>query len=122
LLESEPTDEPVTDDPNPATAKGQSGARPKQSTKEGNAENGVANGRHRVPELSFEGAIERLTEIVEQLEAEGQPLDTSLKLFEEGIRLARESQTRLESAEKKVEELLAYDDDGRPIVDDLDTD
>ena len=73
-------------------------------------------------ELSFEDAIQRLQEIVEQLESEGQPLDESLKLFEEGVRLARHSQARLETAEKKVQELLAFDESGRPIVEELDPD
>lgn len=71
-------------------------------------------------ETSFEDAIERLSEIVEQLESEGLPLDASLKLFEEGVRLARKSQARLETAERKVQELLAFDENGKPIVDELD--
>ena len=71
-------------------------------------------------ESSFEDAIERLSEIVGQLESEGLPLDASLKLFEEGVLLARKSQARLETAERKVQELLAFDENGKPIVDELD--
>lgn len=71
-------------------------------------------------ESSFEDAIERLSEIVEQLESEGLPLDASLKLFEEGVRLARKSQARLETAERRVQELLSFDENGKPIVDELD--
>jgi exodeoxyribonuclease VII small subunit len=73
-------------------------------------------------EVSFEDAIERLSQIVDALESEGLPLETSLKLFEEGVRLARNSQARLETAERKVQELLAFDENGRPIVDELDPD
>ncbi|HEU5075897.1 MAG TPA: exodeoxyribonuclease VII small subunit [Polyangiaceae bacterium] len=71
-------------------------------------------------ELSFEDAIERLSEIVEALESSGLPLEQSLKLFEEGVQLARKSQARLDSAERKVQELLAYDEGGKPIVEEFD--
>ena len=35
---------------------------------------------------------------------------------EEGVRLARTAQTRLDVAEKRVEELLAIDAQGKPIL------
>jgi len=47
-------------------------------------------------------------------------LEASLQLFEEGVRLSRASQARLNSAEKRIEELLAIDEEGRPIVRELD--
>ena len=53
---------------------------------------------------SFEGTLERLHEIVEQLEGGELPLEESLRLFEEGVRLSRASQARLNAAEKRVEE------------------
>jgi exodeoxyribonuclease VII small subunit len=62
---------------------------------------------------SFEAAIKRLTEIVQTLERGEFPLEESLRLFEEGVRLSRVSQQRLDSAEKRVEQLLAVDDQGR---------
>jgi exodeoxyribonuclease VII small subunit len=71
-------------------------------------------------ELSFEGTLERLHEIVEQLESGELDLEDSLRLFEEGVRLSRVSQARLNSAEKRVEELLAVDTNGEPIVRELD--
>ena len=71
-------------------------------------------------DLSFEAAVERLSHIVTQLESDNLPLEQSLKLFEEGIRLARKSQARLESAERKVQELLNFDERGNPIVEELD--
>ena len=71
-------------------------------------------------EMSFEDSIERLSEIVEALESAGLPLEESLKLFEEGVQLARKSQARLDTAERKVQELLAYDDSGKPIVEEFD--
>lgn len=70
--------------------------------------------------LSFEAAIQRLGAIVDQLEAGDMPLEDSLALFEEGIKLARTSQARLEAAEQRIEKLLAIDESGTPIVESLD--
>ncbi len=74
------------------------------------------------PTADFETSISRLAEIVEQLESGELPLEQSLKLFEEGIGLARASQKTLDAAEKRVEQLLGYDKSGEPIVEELDVD
>jgi exodeoxyribonuclease VII small subunit len=65
------------------------------------------------PGPSFEVAIKRLTEIVATLERGDLPLEESLRLFEEGVQLSRVSQKRLDTAEKRVEQLLSVDDQGR---------
>jgi exodeoxyribonuclease VII small subunit len=57
-------------------------------------------------EKKFEPALARLEEIVQELEQGDLPLEQSLKLFEEGIKLSRICNTRLEEAERKVEILL----------------
>lgn len=57
-------------------------------------------------EKKFEPALARLEEIVQVLEQGDLPLEQSLKLFEEGIKLSRICNTRLEEAERKVEILL----------------
>ena len=62
---------------------------------------------------SFEGTMKRLSEIVTRLERGDIPLEESLQLFEEGVRLSARSQEKLDAAQKKVEELLAVDDQGR---------
>ncbi len=62
-------------------------------------------------EKKFEAALTRLEEIVQELEKGDIPLDQSLKLFEEGIRLSRICNKRLEDAERKVE-ILMKDKDG----------
>ena len=67
-------------------------------------------------EVSFEDAIRRLGHIVEQLERGDLPLEVSLRLFEEGIGLARVSQRRLDRAERRIEELLGVDADGQPVT------
>ena len=53
-------------------------------------------------ELTFEGALERLGEIVEQLEGDGLELDESLALFEEGVRLLRRAESTLEGAGERI--------------------
>ncbi len=63
---------------------------------------------------TFEVAIKRLNEIVATLERGELPLEESLRLFEEGVKLSRASQQRLDAAEKRVEQLLAVDEQGRP--------
>lgn len=68
---------------------------------------------------AFEESIRRLGEIVETLEGGDLPLERSLELFEEGVRIARLSQSTLDRAEKRVEELLSIDEDGNPVVREL---
>ena len=57
-------------------------------------------------EPTFEDNLGRLEQIVSQLEAKEAPLDQSLALFEEGVKLARACQNTLEQAKKKVEILV----------------
>jgi len=57
-------------------------------------------------EKKFEAALARLEEIVKELEQGDLPLEQSLKLFEEGIKLSRICNRRLEDAERRVEILL----------------
>lgn len=63
-----------------------------------------------MPEKSFESSLEELEQIVRQLEGGDLPLDRSLELFEQGVRLSRECQKRLDEAERKVEILLRGND------------
>jgi exodeoxyribonuclease VII small subunit len=71
---------------------------------------------------AFEAAIKRLGEIVQALEKGDLPLEESLRLFEEGVQLSRVSQERLDAAEKRVEQLLAVDEQGRPRTEPFATD
>lgn len=68
------------------------------------------------PAKTFEEAIQRLGEIVEKLEGGELPLEDSLALFEEGVRLTRLSQARLDVAERRIEELLAVTEEGEPVT------
>ena len=64
---------------------------------------------------SFESSLESLEEIVQQLEGGDLPLEKSLELFEQGIKLSRQCQERLSQAERRIEVLLR-DNQGRPVV------
>jgi exodeoxyribonuclease VII small subunit len=61
----------------------------------------------------FEKAFQNLETIVKRLESEEMPLDESLQLFEEGVRLSRFCNQKLEEVEKKIELILA-DAKGQP--------
>jgi exodeoxyribonuclease VII small subunit len=55
---------------------------------------------------SFEAALTRLEQIVQRLEKGELPLEESLVLYEEGIRLSRLCHAKLEEAEGKIELLM----------------
>ena len=59
----------------------------------------------------FEEVMGRLQTVVEQLEEGDLPLERSLAMFEEGVRLSRAGAKRLDEAERRVEELLAAGDE-----------
>lgn len=70
---------------------------------------------------TFEEALQQLEQIVQKLEKGELPLEESLKLYEEGIRLSRLCHGKLEEAEGKIEMLMKdargeaiLDKDGRP--------
>jgi len=67
-------------------------------------------------EPAFETALKQLEEIVQQLEKGELPLEESLKLYEDGIRLARLCHAKLEQAEGRIE-LLMKDARGEPVLD-----
>lgn len=60
-------------------------------------------------EQTFETALERLEQIVAQLESGDVPLEEAMTLYEEGVRLSTLCQTKLSAAEKKMDEILELD-------------
>jgi exodeoxyribonuclease VII small subunit len=62
--------------------------------------------------VKFEDALARLESIATELENGDLPLDESLKIFEEGIRLSKTCLKMLDEAERKVE-ILIQDKDGK---------
>lgn len=71
--------------------------------------------------LSFEKALKKLESTVEALEDGQLSLDESLKLFEEGVQLARQCNRQLEDAQKKIE-ILTKDSEDLPRTKPFDTD
>ena len=59
---------------------------------------------------SFEGALEQLESTVARLEDGELPLEEALELFERGVGLSRQCATTLESAERRIEVLVASRD------------
>jgi exodeoxyribonuclease VII small subunit len=68
-----------------------------------------------VAAVKFEQAMARLEAIVSELEKGDLPLDESLKIFEEGIRLSKNCLKVLEDAERKVE-VLVQDKNGKKRI------
>ncbi len=56
-------------------------------------------------ELPFEEALQKLESIVETMESGDLPLETLLARFEEGTRLVKTCQAKLEEAELKISKL-----------------
>ena len=54
-------------------------------------------------EITFEKALGQLEKIVEDLEGGDLSLEVSLKKYEEGVKLARTCQQKLDKAKEKVE-------------------
>ena len=67
------------------------------------------------PAANFEAQLASLEKIVRELERGDLPLERSLELFEQGVRLSRECQERLNEAERRIEVLLR-DGEGRTAV------
>ncbi len=59
--------------------------------------------------MTYEEAIQRLEEVVKQLESGEVPLQKSMELFEEGVALAKFCSQQLDDAEAKVQVLLQKD-------------
>jgi len=59
-----------------------------------------------ISQLSFEQALAALEEIVQQLESGSVPLDQSIALYEKGEALRKHCQTRLDSAQQRIEKIV----------------
>ena len=67
------------------------------------------------PELNFEGAMERLEAIVEQMESGKMHLEDLIVRYEEGMKLVKICQERLASAEQRIE-IITRNSAGKPVV------
>ncbi len=68
--------------------------------------------------MPFEEGLKKLETIVEQMEGDEMPLEDLLKHYEEGIRLAKVCQEKLEAAELKIKKLQPNADGEDELVDD----
>lgn len=71
-----------------------------------------------IQNMSFEEAMKRLEAITEQLSKEGVSLDEALALYEEGVKLARECNAKLEDTERKIQ-MLQVSEDGELVEKEL---
>ncbi len=67
------------------------------------------------PEANFEQAMQRLEEIVEQMESGELPLEDLIVRYEEGMKLVKVCQERLASAEQRIE-IITRNSTGKPVV------
>lgn len=70
--------------------------------------------------LNFEGAMDRLEAIVEQMETGKLPLEDLIVRYEEGMSLVKICQERLATAEQKIE-IIARNSTGKSLVKDFET-
>jgi len=70
------------------------------------------------PGQNFEGAMDRLEEIVEQMESGKMMLEELIVRYEEGMKLVKVCQERLASAEQRIE-IITRNNAGQPIVRDF---
>ena len=61
--------------------------------------------------LNFESSMERLEDIVRKLEDESIPLEDSIRLYEEGIKIGKKCRNILDQADRKIKQLSKPDSD-----------
>jgi exodeoxyribonuclease VII small subunit len=66
---------------------------------------------------TFEQAIDRLEELVSQLESGDVPLDEMLRLYEEGAQLIKFCLNKLDQAEKQIKQLRGDTESGFQLED-----
>jgi len=64
--------------------------------------------------LDFETAMKRLETIVEELESGELTLEDSIARYEEGVKLSRGLTSKLDEAEKRIEQLVENEGDEKP--------
>ncbi|WP_322905424.1 exodeoxyribonuclease VII small subunit [Paenibacillus campi] len=60
-------------------------------------------------ELNFEQAMDRLEEIVSELEHGDVPLEKAIDLFQQGMKLSQVCGSKLEEVERKIEMIVEED-------------
>ncbi len=73
-------------------------------------------------DLGLEKSMEKLEDIVTQLESGDHTLEDSLKKFEVGLTLGKQCREILDKAELRVRKLIAVDEDGEMTTEEIDGD
>jgi exodeoxyribonuclease VII small subunit len=66
--------------------------------------------------LTFEQALEKLEQIVSDIEGGEVPLEKSIERYAEGIKLVKQCRSILDQAERKIQ-MLTQGEDGKMIAD-----
>ena len=69
-------------------------------------------------EMKLEDAMRRLDQVVKELDGENADLDKALKLYEEGVKLVRICNAKLDEADRKIK-ILKLSSDGELIEKDF---
>ena len=67
--------------------------------------------------MTFEQRLERLEQIVSDLRREDLPLDTAMRLFEEGVATLREASAELARVESQIHRLVERGDGSFELTD-----
>lgn len=59
--------------------------------------------------LTFEESMKSLEELVDNLEKGDVPLEEAISMFQEGMKLSKDCQDRLQKVEKQMTEVLSED-------------
>lgn len=78
----------------------------------------MASKQPKEPEHTFETAIERLELIVEEMESDKLPLEDLLKRYEEGTKLVKVCQEKLDAAERRIE-IITRNASGKPQLEEF---
>ncbi|MBO6526786.1 exodeoxyribonuclease VII small subunit [Erythrobacter sp.] len=73
----------------------------------------MAEEQSQISDLSFEQALRELESVVRRLESGDVPLDESIDLYERGEQLRKACQARLDTAQARIEKIVAGAD-GKP--------
>jgi exodeoxyribonuclease VII small subunit len=66
--------------------------------------------------ITFEEAMEQLEDIVEKLEQGDVPLEESIDLYQQGMKLSKLCHTKLRNVEKKMDTIMHEDGSEEPLV------
>ena len=70
----------------------------------------MSNSKEDQERFDFEQALERLSEVLSELESDEVPLEKAIALYEEGMKLSRLCSKKLEEAEIRIQQVSENDE------------